>query len=70
MLRAIDSLQLTAAQPVATPADRQPGDDVIIGLGVSDNEAAQRLYHSNSYRTSAVESHPRTVVSDGSARPG
>lgn len=43
ILRAIDSLQLTAAQPVATPADWQPGDDVIIGLGVSDADAAQRF---------------------------
>ncbi|CAN5658315.1 peroxiredoxin [soil metagenome] len=43
ILRAIDSLQLTAAQPVATPADWEPGDDVIIGLGVSDTEAAQRF---------------------------
>ncbi|MDZ4236463.1 MAG: peroxiredoxin, partial [Dietzia sp.] len=43
ILRAIDSLQLTAAQPVATPADWQPGDDVIIGLGVSDTDAAQRF---------------------------
>lgn len=43
ILRVIDSLQLTAAQPVATPADWQPGDDVIIGLGVSDDDAAQRF---------------------------
>jgi alkyl hydroperoxide reductase subunit AhpC len=43
ILRAIDSLQLTAAQPVATPADWQPGQDVIIGLGVSDDEAAARF---------------------------
>lgn len=43
ILRAIDSLQITAAQPVATPADWQPGQDVIIGLGVSDDEAATRF---------------------------
>lgn len=43
ILRAIDSLQLTAAYPVATPADWQPGQDVIIGLGVSDDEAATRF---------------------------
>lgn len=43
IVRAIDSLQLTAAQPVATPADWQPGQDVIIGLGVSDDEAAARF---------------------------
>ena len=39
ILRAIDALQLTATQPVATPADWQPGDEVIIGLGVSDDDA-------------------------------
>lgn len=43
ILRAIDSLQLTEAEPVATPADWQPGQDVIIGLGVSDADAAQRF---------------------------
>jgi alkyl hydroperoxide reductase subunit AhpC len=43
ILRAIDSLQLTAAQPVATPADWQPGQDVIIGLGLSDDEAEARF---------------------------
>lgn len=43
ILRAIDSLQLTYGQPVATPADWQPGQDVIIGLGVSDDEATTRF---------------------------
>ncbi len=43
ILRAIDSLQLTEAEPVATPADWQPGQDVIIGLGVSDADAAKRF---------------------------
>ena len=45
ILRAIDSLQLTEAHPVATPADWQPGDDVIIGLSVDDEEAAQLFPH-------------------------
>ena len=45
ILRAIDSLQLTEAHPVATPADWQPGDDVIIGLSVDDEDAAQRFPH-------------------------
>lgn len=43
ILRVLDSLQLTAAQPVATPADWKPGEDVIIGLGVPDEEAAERF---------------------------
>jgi alkyl hydroperoxide reductase subunit AhpC len=38
ILRVIDSLQLSAKYPVATPADWTPGDDVIIGLGVKDEE--------------------------------
>ena len=43
ILRALDSLQLTAAHRLATPADWQPGDDAIIPTTVSDEEAA-RLY--------------------------
>ena len=43
VLRVIDSLQLTAAHQLATPAQWQPGDDVIIGGSVSDEEA-QRIY--------------------------
>ncbi|MFC4942041.1 peroxiredoxin [Pseudonocardia sp. GCM10023141] len=45
ILRAIDSLQLTEAYPVATPADWQLGEDVIIGLGVDDERAAQLFPH-------------------------
>ena len=41
ILRVIDSLQLTAKFMVATPADWQNGDDVIIGSAVSDDEARQ-----------------------------
>lgn len=40
ILRVIDSLQLTAAHKVATPANWTDGDDVIIGSAVSDEEAA------------------------------
>jgi alkyl hydroperoxide reductase subunit AhpC len=43
ILRVIDSLQVTAAHPVATPSDWQPGQDVIIGLSVSDDQAAERF---------------------------
>jgi alkyl hydroperoxide reductase subunit AhpC len=39
VLRVIDSLQLTAAHKVATPANWKPGDDVIIAGSVSDEEA-------------------------------
>ena len=39
ILRVIDSLQLTAQYKVATPANWQDGDDVIIGGAVSDEDA-------------------------------
>jgi len=39
ILRAIDSLQMTAKHRVATPADWKQGEDVIIAGSVSDDEA-------------------------------
>jgi thioredoxin-dependent peroxiredoxin len=39
VLRVIDSLQLTARHKVATPANWQRGDDVIIAGSVSDDDA-------------------------------
>jgi alkyl hydroperoxide reductase subunit AhpC len=42
ILRVIDSLQLTATNQVATPAQWQPGEDVIISGSVSDEEAKER----------------------------
>ena len=42
MLRVIDSLQLTAGHQVATPAQWQPGGDVIIAGSVSDEQAKER----------------------------
>ena len=41
VLRVIDSLQLTANHKVATPAQWQQGDDVIISGSVSDEEARE-----------------------------
>ncbi len=43
ILRTIDSLQLTAKHKVATPADWQQGEDVIISPSVSDEEAEKRF---------------------------
>ena len=43
ILRAIDSLQLTAKHSVATPVNWQHGDDVIIAPSLSDAEAAKRF---------------------------
>ena len=42
VLRVIDSLQLTAKHKVATPANWNQGDDVIILPAVSDDEAKQK----------------------------
>jgi thioredoxin-dependent peroxiredoxin len=43
ILRALDSLQLTATFSVATPADWQHGQDVIIVNSISDEEAVTRF---------------------------
>jgi alkyl hydroperoxide reductase subunit AhpC len=42
VLRVIDSLQLTAGHAVATPAQWQPGEDVIIAGSVSDEQAREK----------------------------
>jgi alkyl hydroperoxide reductase subunit AhpC len=43
LLRAIDSIQLTAKHQVATPAQWQHGEDVIITPAVSDEDAEARF---------------------------
>src|SRR5207248_434996 len=43
VLRVIDSLQLTANHKVATPAQWNPGDDVIIAGSIS-NEQAKEIF--------------------------
>ena len=42
VLRVIDSLQLTAKHAVATPAQWQPGEDVIIAGSVNDDQAKEK----------------------------
>jgi len=42
ILRVIDSLQLTAGHSVATPANWQQGEEVIIAPSVSDDEASKK----------------------------
>jgi hypothetical protein len=54
LLRVIDALQLAAKYPVATPADWQPGDEVMITPKVS-NEEANKLFPKG-YRTIQVKS--------------
>jgi alkyl hydroperoxide reductase subunit AhpC len=43
LLRVIDSLQLTAEHALATPADWNKGEDVIIAPSVSDEDARKRF---------------------------
>jgi alkyl hydroperoxide reductase subunit AhpC len=43
VLRLLDSLQLTARQPVATPVNWTQGDDVIIVPSVSDEQAREKF---------------------------
>jgi alkyl hydroperoxide reductase subunit AhpC len=43
ILRVIDSLQLTATYSVATPANWQYGEDVIIVPSISDEDAAEKF---------------------------
>ena len=43
ILRALDSIQLTAKYQVATPANWKQGEDVIITAAVSDEDAEKRF---------------------------
>lgn len=43
ILRALDSIQLTAKHRVSTPANWNPGEDIIIGGNVS-NEEAEKIF--------------------------
>lgn len=49
ILRMVDALQLTARHKVATPADWNQGDDVIIVTSVSDEEA--KKLHPSGFKT-------------------
>jgi alkyl hydroperoxide reductase subunit AhpC len=43
VLRLLDSVQLTARHPVATPVNWRPGEDVIIPPAVSDEAAKEKF---------------------------
>ncbi|MEY4548324.1 MAG: putative peroxiredoxin [Pseudomonadota bacterium] len=43
ILRALDAVQATDGVPIATPADWQPGKDVIVGLSLDDKAAKERF---------------------------
>ena len=39
IMRALDAIQITDGAPIATPADWVPGQDVIVGLSLNDEQA-------------------------------
>ena len=43
VLRVLDSLQLSAGYTIATPANWQDGDDVIVANSLSDDEAKAKF---------------------------
>jgi len=43
ILRALDAVQATDGQPVATPANWVPGQDVIVALSLNDEQAAEKF---------------------------
>jgi thioredoxin-dependent peroxiredoxin len=58
ILRALDSMQLTAKHQVATPANWKQGEDVIIAGSVSDEEAKKK--YPQGYKT--IKPYLRTVA--------
>jgi thioredoxin-dependent peroxiredoxin len=43
ILRTLDSLQLTAKHPVSTPANWNPGEDIIVSNAVPNEEAQTKF---------------------------
>ena len=43
ILRALDAIQITDGASIATPADWVPGQDVIVGLGLNDEQAKEKF---------------------------
>ncbi|MEX5728119.1 alkyl hydroperoxide reductase subunit AhpC [Rhodovulum iodosum] len=43
IIRALDAIQNTTGKPVATPADWRPGDDLILGLALTTDEAKEKF---------------------------
>lgn len=43
ILRALDAIQITDGAPIATPANWVPGQDVIVALGLDDDQAKQQF---------------------------
>ena len=43
ILRALDAIQITDGVPIATPANWVPGQDVIVGLSLNDEQAKEKF---------------------------
>jgi alkyl hydroperoxide reductase subunit AhpC len=43
ILRALDAIQITDGVPIATPANWIPGQDVIVGLSLNDEQAKEKF---------------------------
>jgi len=43
IVRALDAVQATDGVPIATPADWQPGEDVIVALSLNDDQAREKF---------------------------
>ena len=43
ILRVLDSVQLTAKYPVSTPANWKPGEDIIVGGSISDEDGKKQF---------------------------
>ncbi len=43
IMRALDAVQATDGVPIATPANWQPGQDVIVALSLSDEAAEEKF---------------------------
>jgi alkyl hydroperoxide reductase subunit AhpC len=43
ILRALDAIQITDGAPIATPANWVPGKDVIVALGLNDEQAKEKF---------------------------
>lgn len=59
--RVLDSLQLTAAQPVSTPVNWVPGDDIIISPNLSDDEAKAQFGQFTAHRPYLRTAQPKAT---------
>jgi alkyl hydroperoxide reductase subunit AhpC len=62
ILRLLDSIQLTAQHPIATPVNWNPGDDCIVAPSLSDEQAKEKF---GSFKT--VKPYLRTIPQPASA---